>query len=417
MNDSTNVIDDLVTFKQWMDDEGIYLNPSLDIVKLEDYGRSIIANTLIKEGDVLIRVPRNVMMSRTGIELHIPKEIRSIIDSNRDDIGSTDGQAVYLMYSLLNKDSYWHQYTSILPKQFTTSIYFDQDEMKELQLSKLRYFTESRLSGIERHYNVIFKKLSSLNDEFKKKEYTFELFKWALSCIWSRAFSLSSDDGGMVPLADMFNAIEKAKSKVRPDSRADQLIYYASKDIERGEQVFTPYGVYKTIGNAQMLMDYGFAFDDPSEGDTIQLTLDNFSDDELYIDTKIDLLEQLDIVREFNLKRNQLPQELLIYARVKNLKENELQLAKEHYRNDDNRNKPVSRRNEKTALRYLSNYLSRYLDSYETTLSDDLELLEKNKEKKITLSYNMLNIIRIRKGEKEILKQLIDSFDKIREHL
>ncbi len=68
-------------------------------------------------------------------------------------------------------------------------------------------FTLKRRESIERQYEAIFSYLFKNHaDIFTPERYTLDDFKWALSTIWSRTFSLAKDTGGLVPLADFFNA-------------------------------------------------------------------------------------------------------------------------------------------------------------------------------------------------------------------
>eukprot|EP01133_Synstelium_polycarpum_P005669 gene5669-6545_t len=305
-------------------------------------------------------------MARKGIDQHIPSEISSAV--SRAQVSRTDSQAVYIMYSLLNPSSFWHEYVSILPKTLSTTLYYTNEEMEELQASRVREYSESRLESVEYHYEGTFERLAKEHPEFSKKEYTMEMFKWALACIWSRAFSLSSADGGMVPLADMFNAEEMSKSKIYPKVTDEMIEYYASMDIEQGEQIFTPYGVYKSLSSGQMLMDYGFVYDQGTPSDTATVTVAPFEADEPMYDLKRHLLEFNDITSEhFTITKGKLPEQLLMFGRIKNLQAKDAKAAQSHFISGD-RHLPLTRKSERAALRYVVSLITRQLDSYKTTL-------------------------------------------------
>ncbi|GAM26057.1 hypothetical protein SAMD00019534_092320 [Acytostelium subglobosum LB1] len=409
---------DLTSFITWLTDNGVFMSDSLNIVHIDGYGRSIVANKDIEKSTKLIEVPTGIMMAKDGVDKHIPKEIVELM--KQSEIARTDAQAIYLMYSRLNTDAFWYPYASVLPETFTTTLYFNDEEMAALQRSKLRDFAMGRSKGIQHHYDTIFDHLKTVNDEFKKPEYTFELFRWALSCIWSRAFSLSKNDGGLVPLADMFNAEDKENAQVVPDSRPNKLTYYSNKPIKKGEQVFTPYGVYKTFSSAQLLMDYGFVFPQGSSGDTVYLDMEDLRKDEPLRMKKGELLRGANVTREIMLVRGKMPKELMVYARVKNINEQELDEAKTHFTTKETRDKPLNKRNEKVALRYMITFLSKFLDTYDTTLEQDIELIKQYEEDvklvgASSISLNMANAIRVRKSEKEVLSTLIKTIRTLRE--
>eukprot|EP01132_Coremiostelium_polycephalum_P006273 gene6273-7815_t len=378
-------------------------------------------------------------MSSIGIKKNIPKKLVDQIESLG--ISKTDQTAVYLMYSYLNKDSFYYPYTMILPKEFSTTIYFNQEELKELQSSKLKDFTIQRNRGIDEHFDITFERLAkNIPEEFggeRKELYSKELFKWALSCAWSRAFSLSDQDGGMVPVADLFNAVigdtstdddnkGVGGSKVVVDSNDQRLVYYAAQDIEQGEQVFTPYGVYRPLSNGQMLMDYGFVFEEGTKSDHVVVQVPAFSPEELYIDLKQEILERLEITddefflyRGVNGREELLPLELLIYSRVKNLSKKEaVKSTLDHFLSPQTRSKPLSKRNEKASLRYLEAILKKFLDSYSTSIQYDEKLLKTPSISTNTVeNQNIKNAIKIRLMEKRILIDHINRLKEMREKL
>ncbi|EGC32310.1 hypothetical protein DICPUDRAFT_155733 [Dictyostelium purpureum] len=433
VKDNTKEIESLKEFKEWLVNNNAYINPNIDIELLDKYGRSIVAKKSIKKQDKLISIPKDIIMSNIGgYPKKIPKEIYEQVQSIG--LSPTNLQAVFIMYSKLNEKSFWHPYVTVLPESFSTSLYFSDNELDELQASQLKEFTIIRKDGIERHYESTFSRLSKLVPEFSNLAlYNQELFTWALSCVWSRAFSLAENDGGMVPLADMFNAEDRSKSKVLPKVTDTTLDYYASDDIAEGEQIFTPYGVYKPLSSSQMLMDYGFIFDEGTVSDNVAITVPVFHNDEPNLSTKQEILEENDIINEVFLlqKTDPLPADLLLYARVKNLIAKECDQAKKHFLSPNTRNTPLNTRNEKVSLRFLENLIHRYLDSYGTNLESDKNLLknyyssdnnnnnnnDNNSVDNNQISFNVINAIKIRIMEKEILISALNIIEKARSEL
>ncbi|EGG21082.1 hypothetical protein DFA_00957 [Cavenderia fasciculata] len=433
--------EDLKSFQQWLSNKNTYLNPSIDIVDLgPPFGRSMVANTNIKKDEILVEIPKGIMMTPKSMIKNLPRFIIDWMDEMK--ISRTDQQAIAIIYSILHEDSYWYEYVSILPKQFTTTVYFTREEMTQLQASPVHRFTEMRLNGVHRHYDTTISRLrfgyeggeddstktktkSQLDamKEFKDDRYTLDQFKWALGCVWSRAFSLSEEDGGMVPLADMFNADTViSRSKVHPKISASSpsLVYTASQDIEAGEQIFTPYGVYKTLGSGQMLMDYGFIHEDGSSADSTIVTVAPIPPSEPLYDLKRHLMQSNGIEsEEFTITKNKLAKELFLFARIKSINKKESDQASAHFMSTQ-RHSMLNPRNEKAALRLLSNLISRHLDAYQTTIDQDNQILKEIEKDKTntnhsSVTFNTINAIKLRLMEKNILNSFLKSINSIRD--
>lgn len=95
------------------------------------------------------------------------------------------------------------------------------------------------------------------------KNVTLDEFKWAISICWSRSFKLPSPyNSGFVPFADLFNMLHPSSRKmIRQKFENGNFNYIALRDIEKGEQIYSFYST-KGLSNEQILMDYGFVFDD-----------------------------------------------------------------------------------------------------------------------------------------------------------
>lgn len=124
---------------------------------------------------------------------------------------SVDDQlALHLMVERANPNSYWKPFLNMIPQEYSQSIFFNTEEMHELEGSNLHLLTEKLKHQIKVDYNHIFPKLFLEFPEVFTSEGDFGIaqYKWALATIWSRAFDLTINGQKqrvLVPFADLFN--------------------------------------------------------------------------------------------------------------------------------------------------------------------------------------------------------------------
>lgn len=129
---------------------------------------------------------------------------------------------------------------------------------------------------------------------------SYQDFKWVLSIIWSRSFSLLLDEGraaGLIPFADMFNnpsdTLRRYENmlRVQIDSETGDLLYFCRTGVKKGEQIYTFYGRESSFSNAQLLLEYGFTLAPTNPNDLIMINIPLNKDDPYY-ETKLDVLER-----------------------------------------------------------------------------------------------------------------------------
>ena len=81
----------------------------------------------------------------------------------------------------------------MLPKEFTTTTHWSEEELRELQASSLagnstcsmnhkKVFTRRKLKAMERQYNALVADLTTVHPNLiDTKKFTFHEYKWALS--------------------------------------------------------------------------------------------------------------------------------------------------------------------------------------------------------------------------------------------
>jgi hypothetical protein len=196
-------------------------------------------------------------MSRVQRENVLPPspdiELYELLMSYPDTLSPTDELALFLVGARHQPHSLWTPYITVLPQNFTTTLYWSDEDLNWLQKSTLRSFTLKRKAHIQEMWfkyapflqqhpkffpPLLFTSDNQItisshnnnnnnthfdpntdpsNEQGTEKHYTstkevstigLREFKWALSIVWSRVFALrpGQSHGGLVPLADMMNA-------------------------------------------------------------------------------------------------------------------------------------------------------------------------------------------------------------------
>src|SRR5690606_31648793 len=139
-------------------------------------GRGIRAKQDIKSNVKLLSIPlsSNVIMS----ELSVSSELQNLLNQlDIDTSQPTHLMAIQLLYEKLEKGekSFWFPYLETLPEEFTTTLYFTDEELEEFQDSKIKQFSKMRKQTVEKNFKLIFKQFEFTNVT-NKERWTFEQF-------------------------------------------------------------------------------------------------------------------------------------------------------------------------------------------------------------------------------------------------
>jgi hypothetical protein len=451
-------------FLEWLRANGAQFN-SVDLVTMEYYGRGLVSNRQIKKGSLVLSIPEKLILSMENLdnmtreqkERGLPPSsdvaLYEILRSSPEKLSPTDAIALFLVGARCQPHSRWAPYIAVLPRNFTTTIYWSEDDLNWLQSSSLRTFTQQRKKRIaevwskyapylQKHPNffppLFFTAERSALSSHNKTHFDYtELsgqvtvderliptkdlrgpsglleFKWALSVVWSRVFALKPGKahGGLVPLADMMNAAPPTQTSadfhVRVERENGTFHYIANVDIEKGTQIFAPYGVRKRLSNAQFLLDYGFVW--PFNPHDVVVFHFEIPLTDPYYDKKVELLERARLFRDdYNVYVNEYPRDLIAAIRISCLSAVDLedpQLIAAAIEKEK-----VHATNERFALMTLLGLAQKLLAEYPTSIEEDARLLNSH-----SLTYNQRAAVIVRKSEKEILMDLINRLANILE--
>jgi N-lysine methyltransferase SETD6 len=365
---------------------------------------------------------------------------------------------VLLYESLHHSTSQWSPYLFVLPRgptSFNTLMFWTPSELTELQASAMpskigkdsadRMFKDHIITIIEQHADIFYPGTERLTHE-----QLLESCHVIGSLIMSYAFDLQPDeddddddehqDGwvedqsrqstmGMVPMADMLNA--DAEFNAHLSHGDDCLTMTSLREIKAGEEVLNYYG---PLPNGELLRRYGYTSDKHTRYDVVEISWDlvkevlvehDYGDQVEYARekrqvklalfiTKIDADEENDVHDGFVLEREagdpteeglcstnakftKFPEELIevITDIVSLLLSDDLRKRKA---NEEGKKRLVKT----TTLEILFELVSKRLGQYETTVSQDEELLSR------VVSKGRLSMaIDVRLGEKRLLQEAL----------
>ncbi|GAA5801774.1 hypothetical protein HPULCUR_007227 [Helicostylum pulchrum] len=410
-------------FCQWLESNGATLNKDIAIkdYRSEGAGRGVVATNDIKEGDLLFSLPRNILLSQLTTSL---KDLDGI-GKEYLELPGWSPLILSLMYESQKQDSFWKPYFDVLPRNFSTPMFWDQQDLKELDGTDIvsKIGKEDAEATYERDIKPIVEKYS---DIFDKNVHNLDLYHLCGSLIMSYSFNdelqkaekeqkeEEAEDSeeeeeeeeeeqgliSMVPMADLLNH-KTGYNNARLFHEQDSLQMKAIKNIAKGEQIYNTYG---DLCNADLLRKYGFV-DDINEFDIVELDGPLVVEcscpeaDEELVEKKIDFLMEEGVLDECFVidTEYEIPQELIIAVHV-------LLATSDEFEKMEEKQKLPKPKLTQEVKNVIENILKKRLEQrYETSLEEDEAELAKLKD-----FSNKRNALIVRIGEKKILKKTLE---------
>lgn len=348
--------------------------------------------------------------------------------------------AIRLLYEKLTskEKSPWYPWIKVLPETYTTTLYWKDSDLSLLKDGNEYHMTNMHRTQITDEYRLVIRQTLSKRFPtiFKTNIYTESEYKWALSTVWSRATEFELDGGHqkiIIPFMDMFNHSFGQEVAHLPPSAFGSLPctrkynaatktydIISTSAINMGSQVFLNYG---RLGNAKLLHVYGFTVPD-NPYDYLQMFFKMGEEAEFYQEKKALLAAAgLEPSPSLYLKLEDLssdiPIEILGTVRIQRISDPaDLANASVHAFDPKSR---ISEENEVYALKSLEEGLRQLFLSYAIPYDADIQVTEAINEKKIELSFNELNALNLRLGDRKIIGKaggfIVDRLEAIRAHL
>ncbi|TMW65373.1 hypothetical protein Poli38472_008015 [Pythium oligandrum] len=241
-------------FRQWFEDSG-GVRKNVTIGLFPRMGRGILATADVEENDVVLHVPKRIIMCEETIMKTSPKELLPKFTKLRE--ASDELLTAFLLTEQLKgSNSTWFPYLDILPqrteealKHIMTPLFYPTDEhvraLQDERMIKTALQERRRTKVAFQRFRRLFRTVLA-----SKHVITLPQYQWARFLINSRAFSMHGSRF-LVPFGDIFNG---ASQKIeRHHQNGQHFLQYhrlegAGMDI-RADRA--------TIRGAQVLEDYG----------------------------------------------------------------------------------------------------------------------------------------------------------------
>lgn len=330
-----------------------------------------------------------------------------------------------LQERLKGEESPFHPFIDILPKTFENfPIFFTEEEREYLKGSPFLDQVLEKIEDVKADYDLICATVPEYS------QFTLTEFSEIRMMVSSRIFGMNIDGkktDGFVPMADMLNHKRPKQTSWTYSDEKNGFVIEALKDIGRNEQVYDSYG---KKCNSRFFLNYGFIVEN-NDGNEVPLKIHYPEFDEKK-DMKKEMINDNSEFKKFRVTDNfneGSMHEFMSWLRFVEYDENITLLIDYQARaasqtpmndsdsedgyNDPNRGfkakdlPPLSVRSEKKVLLRMKLEASKVQAGYPTTLEEDLEILETDKD----LTFNTRNAILMRSGEKKILKHIIETAD------
>ncbi|KAJ8901356.1 hypothetical protein NDN08_007202 [Rhodosorus marinus] len=222
-------------------------------------GVGLVAERDIREGEKLIYVPRQLMITADIALKNADMAHLFQTDILLRRIESLALSMCVLRERLLGSQSKFAPYLDIIPQEFSTPLWFSPDEVVALKGSPVLDKVTNRVRGHARQYCHLYNVVKSgAVPSIPPTQFTFELFRWAVSVVMTRQNMVPTSTGGeslaLIPLWDMINH-SQGEYTTQYDLARDQVEFFAMTNTPRDKQILMFYGPRP---NSELLLHAGF---------------------------------------------------------------------------------------------------------------------------------------------------------------
>eukprot|EP00741_Cyanophora_paradoxa_P012761 tig00020629_g12326.t1 len=397
-------------FFRWLAENRV---PHARLVLAETSGKGlgIYAKQPIRPDEPVMRIPLRLLMSQATAR-QSPR-IGHVIRANENTLSKDCVLALHLLDERFNNASFWRPYIQLLPKQFSTLAYFDEEEAEALRGTSVASVPRAMRDLMRReHENMVLPLVAKHPDLFPKKKYTLAAYRWALSVIFSRGMDvvwLGERLRVLTPFSDFLNHAPGIPTAPGMDEMSQSFVMSTPGRAWRsGEEARGVTISYGEQGNGALLQLYGFTMEE-NPADSVRV--DVRVDEQTFGKEKLRILQQRGISKNasFPLFANgSASWDLLFVLRVMQLDPFEM----DHGMHEGPaEGRPVSYRNEMEVLASLRRTLESLDAKFETSAEEDRELLKR------PLPENIRNAIRVRRGEKLVVQRNLEAVRRRQESL
>ncbi|KAG3184191.1 hypothetical protein PC128_g13869 [Phytophthora cactorum] len=404
--------------------------PMSTVLKPEGFnfgrGTAYVTTEDMEEGGELLSLPMSNVMSvasaargRVGLLLEVNPDLPPAI-----------ALGLHLLEErALGAASNFSEFIATLPtvEAINSTLFYSEEEMKEMEGSQLQRFTLGRAQAVEAFYEALLQPVTSREAVdppiFKKEEFTLDQFRWAMGVVWSSIFQFGENEDEVVlaPVLDTIGictALDEQgdeacpKTRIKLDTSTQRLVVYASAPYTKGQEVRLS---MSGKSSTQLMLSNGFARDRASKLDKLDLTVTLDPSDTLaplknYL-LQTQLNESVNATYGFFYGSAQIDDAISTSLKMKLLSGAELSRYKELLTpaEDEEDRRIVSLRNEFVFTRAVISTCTTLLNQYPTTIEQDQRILTQLSDNDDVESIRKTNVQRILIMEKQILQDTMDN--------
>ncbi len=256
----------------------------------------MVAKTAISEGELVMVIPRGLMMScNFGSAVDTPEMIE-ILRGQFADNGVVQ-LALLVAHGLQAPGYFYKSYLQSLPTQYTTPLYWNEHDFDLIEnpISRCNAINSVRAAMMLYVRSVKTldraKKVTKINPKSARanplimNNISWDLFRWSMSVVMTRQNHIPyvdlmtsevKESHTLIPMWDMMNH-EGGKMTTLFDPELDSLEYRAMRAFEDGSEITMHYG---DRSNEQLLIYSGFVSDSTNSSDDFIYTVNiNISDE------------------------------------------------------------------------------------------------------------------------------------------
>ncbi|KAG0340226.1 hypothetical protein BG000_000391 [Podila horticola] len=402
------------TFLEWLAANGATVSKD---ISLQDYsaegaGRGVVAVADINNDHELFSIPRSLLLSPETSAL-----------SQKMDLSSLQGWNPLMMCLIYEygkgSESKWRPYFDILPEEFSTPMFWSEEDLKELTgtgvIDKIgrdeaeTIFKDTLWPLIQAHPDLF---------PGQDEAYFLRTFHRMGSLIMAYAFHAEDEEDedeeaepkvtvSMVPMADMLNH-KTGHNNARLFHEKECLRMVSIKPIKSGQQIYNTYG---DLCNADLLRKYGFV-DMPNPFNIAEISGESLvekctAQDPNGKDEKVEFLLENDGLEDFFIVEadGEIPEELVGCAKI-------LMMPLDEFKSTVLEGKKLpSTKLTVEVQKVLRELLESRLAAYTSDSKEDRTFLKQTPPE---ASRNKRNAVIVRTGEREILQSMLDKVKKWR---
>jgi len=441
--------------EKWLADNGVWVSEAADWgrpaasvsmavetreqTENEVSGRGLVARRDIDNYEDLAQVPYKLLFTKDTSREVFGEEC---ITKDMSEYAAIALQLIHERF-VEKENSFWAPYIGVLPSvdEVGASFAWDKEELDTLlagsPLRNMSYFLQDQIN--QEFSDIQEGIIAKFPEKFPADAFTLENYVWAYSVLFSRAVRLDFPDQedfeedivALVPYIDLINHNPNSESRIRGVSEGPNIpgiskpersvVVRSDRYFNKYEQIYISYG---RKSNAQLLMLYGFSMERNTQ-DFVTFSTGQLLENSPFSEVKKRILDELEVPREgvFPLYRDRFTGEMMMFLRLAVVQPEDIDMdedadEKEVYKalKQLDIKRATGEVSERRALICLRGVVQDLQDAYPTTLQED-EALIRDRQMFELLPRNQRNALRVRYGEKLIIRASLATIDRVLNNL